>query len=182
VDNVADGIWVTGDLLTADERTELLLLSHKKGYREAKKKAKGRHNQETFLCLPDIANKIESRLNSSIRSENVAGLSVAELSSELAHYRYVQGDYVAMHCDGSENVKDDRWSAFTLVIYLNDGFTGGATGFPTVGIELNLSAGQGVLFKQSLHHEGKVVLSGEKYILTSDVAMEGFGSLTPRAP
>jgi hypothetical protein len=181
VDNVADGIWITNELLSPDECTELLSLSHENGYREARKKAKGRHNQETFLCLPNIANKIEFRLNSAIRRENVVGLSVAELSPELACYLYSQGDHVAIHCDGSEHVKDDRWSAFTLVIYLNDGFTGGATGFPTMGIELSRPAGHAVLFKQSLHHEGKIVLSGEKYILTSDVAMEGFGSLTPRA-
>jgi hypothetical protein len=181
VDNVADGIWITRELLSPDERAEVLSLSHANGYREAHKKAKGRHNQETFLCLPNIAAKIDFRLNSAICSENVVGLGAAELSPELAFYLYTPGDHVAVHCDASEHVKDDRWSAFTLIIYLNDGFTGGATGFPTMGIELSPPAGYGVLFKQSLHHEGKIVLSGEKYILVFDVAMDGFGSLTPRA-
>jgi 2OG-Fe(II) oxygenase superfamily len=170
VDSIADGIWITGELLKPDECGQLLNLSHENGYRDALMKLQGRHNSESFLCLPDIARRIEFRLNSEIRRENVVGLYASELSSTLRFYLYGKGDHVTPHCDGSEHVKDGRWSVFTLVIYLNDGFTGGATGFPEVGVELCAPAGQGVLFDQSLLHEGKQVLTGEKCIVVTRVA------------
>jgi hypothetical protein len=170
VDSIADGIWITGELLKPDECDELLTLSCKKGYRDAMMKLEGRHNRETSLCLPEIAQRIEFRLNSEIRRESVIGLRVSELSSTLRFYLYGQGDYVTPHCDASEHVKDGRWSAFTLVIYLNDGFAGGATNFLELGVELCAPAGHGVLFDQMLLHEGKQVRAGKKHVVVARVA------------
>jgi prolyl 4-hydroxylase len=124
----------------------------------------GRHNRETFLWLPDIAQEIAFRLNTEINKEKLVAFRVSEMSPGIQCYLYRQGDHVTPHYDDSQQVKDGRWSAFTLVIYLNDGFTGGATAFPELGIELSAPRGHGVLFKQSLLHEGKRVLTGEKYI------------------
>jgi hypothetical protein len=147
-----------------------LALSRENGYRQARMKWQGRYNRESFLWLPHLAQKIEARLNSEIRSEDMVGLRVCELSSTLRCYLYREGDRVTPHCDASEHVKDGKWSAFTLIIYLSDGFTGGATRFPELGVELHAPAGQGVLFKQSLLHEGQKVLTGEKYIVVTRVA------------
>jgi 2OG-Fe(II) oxygenase superfamily len=170
VDSIADGIWITGELLKPAECDRLLTLSHKNGYREASMKFQGRHNSESFLLLPEIAQTVESRLNSEIRCGNVVRLHASVLSSTLRFYLYEQGDHVTPHCDAPEHVKDGRWSTFTLIIYLNDGFTGGTTGFPELGVEICAPAGQGVLFDQSLLHEANQVLTGEKCIVVTRVA------------
>jgi 2OG-Fe(II) oxygenase superfamily len=170
VDNVAEGIWLTGELLEPDERAWILARSHENGYHEAIEKAHGRNNSESPLCLPDVANRIASRLNSEIRKAGRAGFCVSEISSSLLCCRYQPGDNVVRHFDGPREVNDGTWSAFTLVLYLNDGFTGGATGFPKLGIELVAPPGHGILFKHRLLHEGKTVVTGEKFVIVTFAA------------
>lgn len=170
MDNVAEGIWLTGELLEPDERAWLLALSHENGYHEAVEKAHGRHNRECPLSLPDVANKIASRLNSEIREGKLVEFCVSEISSSLLCCLYQPGDSVVRHFDGPRQIKDGMWSAFTLVLYLNDGFTGGATGFPKLGIELVAPPGHGILFKHRLLHEGKTVVTGEKYVIVTFAA------------
>jgi len=170
VDSIAEGIWLTGELLKPDERTRLLALSRENGYRGARMKSHGRHNRESFLWLPDIAQGIAFRLNSEIRKEKLVAFRISEMSSTLQCYLYQQGDRVAPHRDGSSHVRNGKWSVLTLVIYLNDEFTGGTTGFPELRIELSAPAGHGLLFKQQLLHEGTRVVTGEKYIVRTDVA------------
>jgi hypothetical protein len=170
VDNVAEGIWLTGELLEPGERTWLLAHSHANGYREAAEKAHGRNNRECPLTLPDVANKIASRLNSEIRTDGLADFHVSEISSSLLCCLYQPGDNVVRHFDGARQVKDGVWSAFTLVLYLNDGFTGGTTGFPKLGTELVAPPGHGILFKHRLLHEGNTVVTGEKYVIVTFAA------------
>ena len=165
MDNVAEGVWLTGELLKPDECIRLLALSHENGYRDAILKSHGRHNRESFLRLPDIAQAIAFRLKSEIRKEKVTGIRVTEISSTIQCYLYQRGDCVDPHYDGSQDLKGGGQTSFTLVIYLNDGFTGGATGFPDLGFELSAPPGHGVLFRHSLLHEGKRVITGEKHVV-----------------
>ncbi len=166
MDNVIEGIWLTGELLSPDECAWVLALSHEKGYQNAVEKIHGRHNQECPLLLPDVANTIALRLNSDIRKDAQAAFRVSEIYPELLCCLYRPGDSVVRHRDGPRQVKG-VWSGHTLVIYLNDGFTGGATGFPGEGIELTAPPGHGVLFKHGLLHEGTTVATGEKYVIVT---------------
>jgi hypothetical protein len=176
VDTVAEGIWLTGELLRPDECTELMALCQKNGYRQ--RTSPRRHNLECFVWRPAIAQQIVTRLNLKIREENFVTFCVSEMSSELQCYRYRKGDLVAPHSDAAVQVNGGKWSALTLVIYLNDKFEGGATGFPVLGIELNVPVGHGILFQQSLAHEGVKVLAGEKHIVRTDVATASSGDAT----
>lgn len=173
VDNVAEGIWLTDELLTSDERAEVLALSLENGYHDAEEKAHGRNNQECPLVLPDVANTIASRLNSEICKSGLTDFSVSEIFPSLLCCLYRPGDNVVRHRDGSRQVKEGVWSAFTLVLYLNAEFTGGATGFPHVGIELVAPPGRGILFKHGLLHEGKTVETGEKYVIVTFAVTDG---------
>ena len=85
------------------------------------------------------------------------------------HYDYFMGTSYQMHCQSSGN------RTHTLMIYLNDDFTGGGTRFikqdkiisPARGKALTWeNSKDGELREQTLH-EGMEVLEGKKYIITS---------------
>jgi prolyl 4-hydroxylase len=55
------------------------------------------------------------------------------------------------------------------MVYLNDGFAGGATTFHDSDREVVPRAGVALLFQHQLLHEGCVVISAVKNVLLSDV-------------
>ena len=55
------------------------------------------------------------------------------------------------------------------MIYLNDGFGGGATKFLDYEIDVVPKTCMALLFQHRILHEGAVVTSGTKYVLRSDV-------------
>jgi hypothetical protein len=55
------------------------------------------------------------------------------------------------------------------MVYLNDGFGGGATKFLDYEIDVVPKAGMALLFQHRILHEGAIVTSGVKYVLRSDV-------------
>jgi predicted 2-oxoglutarate/Fe(II)-dependent dioxygenase YbiX len=181
MDHIADGVWLTGELLNPDECACLLASSQEAGYREARMKSDGRHNRESFLCRADVAAKLSGRLNSEMAKLGWVAFCAPELSATLRCYHYRPGDRVEPHYDATEQVNDGSWSALTLVVYLNDGFGGGATGFPELGVKVTAAPGCGVLFKQSLLHEGQPVTAGNKYIAITYAATSDSDSGTRRA-
>jgi prolyl 4-hydroxylase len=57
----------------------------------------------------------------------------------------------------------------TLVLYLNDDFTGGETHFDEVGKTIQPKPGMALLFQHRVLHTASPVLSGEKFVMRSDV-------------
>jgi prolyl 4-hydroxylase len=84
-------------------------------------------------------------------------------------YRYEPGQYFAPHADGAFQRHAHERSELTLMVYLNDGFTGGATDFLEHGATVAPRTGMALLFQHLLIHEGCPVVSGVKYVLRSDV-------------
>lgn len=60
-----------------------------------------------------------------------------------------------------------RVSRLTLLVYLNDGFEGGATDFRDFAVTPR--TGDALLFVHDTWHEGQAVTRGHKYVLRSDV-------------
>jgi hypothetical protein len=113
-----------------------------------------------------------------------SNLQAVGLNERLRFLRYDKGDYFNPHEDGSyvrsENPGDPRYmdrSHVTCQLYLNEGFTGGAT---------SLMSGQGMrkdkvehavvprtgmvlLFQHDVLHEGSLLVEGRKYVMRSDV-------------
>ena len=58
-------------------------------------------------------------------------------------------------------------SLLTFMIYLNEGYGGGATRFEAMTVDGVL--GMALVFEHGLIHEGASVTSGLKYVLRSDV-------------
>ena len=94
-------------------------------------------------------------------------------------YRYSPGQTFKPHRDGAY-ARFDVWeeSELTFMIYLNDRMTGGETRFydsmehaldrrPYLSVEPKV--GMALVFVHRIIHEGAVVVSGQKYVLRTDV-------------
>src|SRR5437764_12701071 len=91
------------------------------------------------------------------------------LNERFRGYRYSKGQRFAPHFDGAFVRNPSERSEVTVLVYLNDNFTGGATSFCDWDIEVQPRRGQVLLFQHLVRHEGRSIVSGTKYVLRSDV-------------
>jgi prolyl 4-hydroxylase len=91
------------------------------------------------------------------------------LNERFRGYRYRPGHRFAPHYDGAF-VRDDRErSLLTLLLYLDEGCTGGATSFPHHDRAIVPRRGGALWFQHHLWHAGDEVTAGEKHVLRTDV-------------
>lgn len=130
---------------------------------EVNRLVKTRTSHSAFL--PDRNNDIFKRIYERVACK----LGVSETAVEnLQCVRYLPGQEFKPHYDASNDIP----RTFTLLVYLNDDFTGGETYFPEVSLTITPKAGTALLFRnldddmsmipQSLH-AGLPVQSGVKY-------------------
>lgn len=118
----------------------------------------------------------------------VEGHSLVRFNERWRFYRYQPGQTFKPHRDGSYfRMKTLEESELTFMIYLNDGMAGGETRFfadmeqafqQRPYLSVKPKSGMALVFLHSIWHEGAVVLSGQKYVLRTDV-MYGSHSDTP---
>lgn len=82
-------------------------------------------------------------------------------------YRYTEGQKFDKHIDGATKKPNGDRSLLTFIIYLNDSYEGGETGFDFKAIKG--STGMGLIFPHKLLHSGDVVKSGVKYAIRTDI-------------
>ena len=108
-------------------------------------------------------------------NRRIATASGTQVDNAEALYvmRYTPGQEYKPHMDALPGLANQR--EWTAIAYLNDGFEGGATGFPDLGLKLRLGPGDLLLFRNSgadqqpdlrMRHAGEPVSSGEKWIAT----------------
>ncbi|MGR8922045.1 MAG: oxidoreductase [Gammaproteobacteria bacterium] len=134
----------------------------------------------------------------------VSGKRALGLNGRLRFYRYGPGDYFAPHTDGAwpgsrvvdgelvTNAFPDRFSQYSLVLFLSTGFVGGATAFyldrgdPTqparsgrdaVEVAVTTPLGAALCFPHGLHprhclHSSTPIEQGTKYIVRTDILFE----------
>jgi predicted 2-oxoglutarate/Fe(II)-dependent dioxygenase YbiX len=90
------------------------------------------------------------------------------LNERLRFYRYEPGQRFRWHRDGSYARDRDERSLLTVLLYLNDDFSGGATEFEA-GPRVTPEAGCALVFAHGLRHQGAPVIRGRKYVLRTDV-------------
>lgn len=98
-----------------------------------------------------------------------------EQTEEIQLTKYLPGEHFKRHWDnfnvtGIEPIKNDRIA--TIILYLNDDFEGGETVFNRLNITVKPKRGKVCYFSypmdsntESLEHEAKPVISGEKKIV-----------------
>lgn len=99
------------------------------------------------------------------------------VNERLRLYRYDVGQQFDWHQDGYFERESGERSFFTFMVYLNDGFKGGATSFrddsafiPKYnGLHITPETGMALLFHHLIIYRGDPVTEGRKYVLRSDI-------------
>lgn len=93
----------------------------------------------------------------------------------LTVLRYGPGQQYRPHHDAHVYTPIEKRRHYTAILYLNDGYEGGETGFPKLGIKVRGVAGDLLVFRnlkadgsleEGLVHAGNPVTRGEKWIAT----------------
>lgn len=78
------------------------------------------------------------------------------------------GGIVPPHVDKNFAVEKKK-ALYSILIYLNDGYTGGETVFNGNTYAPEVPVGAGICFRHDILHEGLQVTSGEKHVLKTDL-------------
>ena len=89
-----------------------------------------------------------------------SGWKAVGLNERFRFYRYDPGQRFARHTDGSFRRDNGEQSHFTFLVYLNDGFDGGATAFHENRASLLVTPerGKALVFYHRQLHEGMPVV------------------------
>lgn len=127
---------------------------------------KVRNNDRVILDDVALSTELWGRVRGKIPSLR-AGRQVRGLNERFRFYRYAPGQKFAWHSDGPFQRENGEISLLTFMIYLNDGYRGGATRFEWT--EVAAKEGMALVFEHGLLHEGAELTEGMKYVLRSDV-------------
>ena len=135
------------DVLSADESAAFLSATDEMGYTEDAAVSLGRHirhnNNLNWIIDTTTERMIWQRIQPVFdrADPNFGGYTPLGLNQRFRFYRYGVGDFFSFHTDGSwpgSQVIDgklfadafgDRYSLYTLLVFLNDDFEGGETQF-----------------------------------------------------
>jgi prolyl 4-hydroxylase len=138
-----------------------------------------------FVMRPDIRNNERVMFDDVPLAKDLFDRVAAHMPSPLCNmqpvganerfrcYRYTPGQRFAPHYDGAYERNETERSLLTLIVYLNEGFEGGETGFLDYDVTAIPRTGSALLFQHYMLHEGVSVRSGTKYVLRSDVMYRG---------
>jgi hypothetical protein len=157
------GVCCIDDLLSAGECADIAVAAEREGFCVSPMTQQGRFNEEVFLTQPGLARRIRRCLPAGL--EGAAGDDVVEV------YRYGCGGRIAPHVDLPRRLQPACMSNATLLVSLCDGFEGGGTRFPALGLEVRMPAGAALVFAQSLMHEAMAVTRGVKLVARLDLAL-----------
>lgn len=128
-------------------------------------KPKVRNN--TRLIIDDF--KVAADLYARV-APSLAHLDSHGFNERLRFYRYERGQFFAPHLDGAYTRPDgSERSIYSVLIYLNDDFDGGATRLLQHFHNVRPEAGMALFFTHRQLHSGAEVTSGRKYVLRTDL-------------
>lgn len=169
-------IFIVEDFLTKQECEDLILISERIGFEEAKVQTgnniqsmvKGIRNNDRILYENQhLAERLFEK-SKPFLEQNIDLYKIKDLNEMLRFYKYSVGQRFKMHQDGSFVKNEKERSFYTFLIYLNDNFEGGETEFKDL-FTIKPKTGSLLVFLHPHKHEGKILLNGNKYALRSDV-------------
>jgi prolyl 4-hydroxylase len=110
--------------------------------------------------------------------------TAAEWGEPLQIFRYRAGQEFKPHRDCTGDIENQR--VFTMLVYLNDDYSGGETEFLETGLKVRGATGDAVLFRNasqdgtpdlSTLHAGLPVTAGEKLLASRWIRQKRFGPL-----
>jgi prolyl 4-hydroxylase len=132
----------------------------------AKDNTESRTNYRVIFTSSELADGIWQGLNE-VALPAIAGFTPYGINPSFRFYKYLPGQSFNRHIDRGIEISDDEKSCCSLLIYLNDGFSGGETVFDSIALQP--ATGTAVIFPHKLEHAGAEVTNGVKYILRTDV-------------
>ena len=173
-------IFVIHDFLTPEECEAHIAASEGAGYGEAPV-----NTERGFVMCKDIRDNLRVMVDDMtlaaalferarpLLPPRIGQWHLLGLNERLRYYRYDVGQTFRPHYDGSFDRSRNEGSYLTFMVYLNDGFTGGATVFYHDDTRPRASVvpkqGMALVFEHQQLHEGAQVESGRKYVLRTDV-------------
>lgn len=175
---VRDAVFTAPGVMSPEECAELIGWAEGVGFDDAPvttpfgmvRMPSIRNNARVMADSFHLAGLLWSRLSGRF-SGDFGGWRPIGLNERFRIYRYDPGQYFRRHTDGSFRRNRHERSFWTLMVYLNEGFGGGETAFDDVVVP---RTGMALGFLHDMHHEGRAVTEGRKYVLRTDV-MYRFG-------
>jgi hypothetical protein len=128
-----------------------------------------RNNERVMIDDPELAARLWERAGPLV-PPRILVWRACGLNERFRYYRYDPGQRFAVHADGYYERPNGERSHLTVLLYLNDGFTGGETViYRRDDLRVVPRRGMALLFRHGFLHEGAPVLSGRKYVLRTDV-------------
>jgi len=170
---LTDKIWTIENYLSPQHCHELIDFSEAQGYQEATvslpegvKMMKGlRDNYRVIFEDYKLAHNLYETLQPSLPIIEET-LAPTGLNATFRFYRYRKDQRFKRHIDGRV-IAQGQESRLTFMVYLNDNYEGGETKFNDALI--HPKTGMALLFIHEQKHESLPILSGQKYVLRSDV-------------
>lgn len=171
---LADHVFTIDAVLSEDECRTAIARAESNGFEIATINAwdgprvdtNTRNNDRVIIDDVAFAHEMWARVAEHMPSFR-SGRQVRGLNERFRFYRYMPGQRFAWHSDGPFARGNGEISLLTFMIYLNDGYRGGATRFEELSVEGK--RGMALVFDHGLIHEGAEVTAGVKYVLRSDV-------------
>jgi prolyl 4-hydroxylase len=181
--NVDHGIVCIRNVLSATECEALIVRAEAVGFKPAtinthsgaKRDEQTRDNDRVIMDDAELASDLWARIASHVHVIR-AGRQAVRPNERFRYYRYHPGQKFDWHVDGPFRRENGEMSLFTFMIYLNEGYRGGATAFHNAG-DIVGEQGMALLFEHGLMHQGAEVTHGVKYALRSDVMYGAVGRL-----
>lgn len=168
-------VFLIENFLNNEECDHFIELTQDKVFEEAKINMRGqqtmnkgvRNNDRLMIFDKNLAEDF-FRKAVDFLPETHDNYRVLNFNEMLRFYKYSPGQRFKMHHDGSYIRKENEKSFYTFMIYLNDDFEGGETEFENL-FTVAPKKGSALVFYHPLRHEGKIIMSGLKYVLRTDV-------------
>jgi hypothetical protein len=181
VTSLGAGVFTIRHLLNTEECHRYIALSEQIGFSEAavitddgdRVLKDARNNDRIILGRPELADELFAKARPHLPPA-VDGWRLCGFNERMRFYRYHGQQYFKWHQDGTFRRSEHEESMLTFMVYLNEGFEGGATQFRWETVQPQ--AGMALVFPHRLSHQGATVTRGTKYVLRTDVMYADAGA------